>query len=241
MAPSLTYVQFHAVYVLPALAALAATVHHRRDSVDWRVCGGGLALVTVLAVAYTLPWDRLLIETGVWTYGAETVAGRLWGVPYEEVLFFVLQPALTTLWAVHVVGPVAGGVEHSRPDRLGGAVAGIAVGLVGLALLTGPSTTYLGAILAWAGPVLALQWTVGWRYLWRVRARVAVAVLVPSAYLWVVDRLAIDAGVWTISETYTTGVAVAGLPVEEMVFFVVTNCFVVQGVVLFRWVVHRWR
>ncbi|MFC7196775.1 hypothetical protein ACFQL4_22555 [Halosimplex aquaticum] len=40
MAPSLTYVQFHAVYVLPALAVLAATVHYRRDSVDWRVSGG---------------------------------------------------------------------------------------------------------------------------------------------------------------------------------------------------------
>ncbi|WP_436925590.1 lycopene cyclase domain-containing protein [Halosimplex amylolyticum] len=238
---SLTYVQFHAVYVLPALAALTATVHHRRDSVDWRVSGGGLALVTALAVAYTLPWDRLLIDAGVWTYGADAVAGRLWGVPYEEVLFFVLQPALTTLWTVHVVGPVVSGVEHSRRDRVGGAATGIAVGLVGVALLTAQSTTYLGAILTWAGPVLALQWAVGWRYLWRRRGRVAVAVFVPSAYLWVVDRLAIEAGVWAISETYTTGLAVAGLPIEEMVFFVVTNCFVVQGVVLFRWVVHRWR
>ncbi|WP_415379267.1 lycopene cyclase domain-containing protein [Halosimplex sp. TS25] len=238
---SLTYVQFHALYVLPALAALTATAHRRRDRADWRVVASGLAVVTVLAVAYTLPWDRLLIGMGVWTYGAETVAGRLWGVPYEEVLFFVLQPALTTLWTVHVVGPVVSGVEHSRRDRLAGAAAGLAVGLVGLALLASRPTTYLGAILAWAGPVLAIQWAVGWRYLWRVRGRVAVAVFVPSAYLWVVDRLAIRAGVWTISETYTTGLAVAGLPVEEMVFFVVTNCFVVQGVVLFRWVVHRWR
>ncbi|WP_123535554.1 lycopene cyclase domain-containing protein [Halosimplex salinum] len=241
MSSTLTYVQFHALYVLPVVAALTATVHHRRDDVDWRVSGVGLAVVTALAVLYTLPWDRLLIDVGVWRYGADTVAGRLWGVPYEEIAFFVLQPALTTLWTVHVVGPVLEGVTQTWRDRAAGAVAGLAVGLLGLALLTTRSTTYLGAILAWAGPVLGLQWAVGWRYLWRARARVAVAVLVPSAYLWVVDRLAIEAGVWIISETYTTGLAVAGLPVEEMTFFVVTNLFVVQGVVLFRWVVHRWR
>ena len=77
-----------------------------------------------------------------------------------------------------------------------------------------------------------------YRWLW---IAFAVAVLVPSAYLWVVDRHAIREGVWTISETYTTGLGVAGLPVEEMAFFVVTNLFVVQALVLFRWVVREWR
>ena len=241
MSSTLTYVQFHAIYVVPVLAALTATVHHRRNSVDWRVSGVGLAIVTALAVLYTLPWDGLLIEIGVWWYGADTVAGRLWGVPYEEIAFFVLQPVLTTLWAVHVVGPVVESVEHSRRDRVAGAAAGVAVSLVGIAFLTAESTLYLGAILAWSGPVLALQWGFGWRYLWRTRGEVAVAVLVPTVYHWLVDRLAIQAGVWVISKRYTTGLAVAGLPVEEMLFFLVTNCFVVQAVVLFRWVVHRWR
>lgn len=241
MSNSLTYVQFHAIYVVPVLAALTATVHHRRDRVDWRLSAVGLAVITALAVLYTLPWDRTLIQVGVWTYGEGTVAGRLWGVPYEEILFFVLQPALTTLWTVHVVGPVVEGVTHSRRDWLAGAAGGVAVSLAGLALLTTQSTVYLGAILAWAGPVLAVQWAVGWQYLWRVRRRVLAAVAVPTVYLWVTDRLAIQAGVWTISDTYTTGLGVAGLPVEEMTFFAVTNLFVVQGIVLLRWVVQRWQ
>lgn len=241
MSSTLTYAQFHAIYVLPVLAVLMATVHHRRDRVDWRVSGTALVIVTALAVVYTTPWDRLLIGMGVWSYGANTVAGRIWGVPYEEILFFVLQPILTTLWTIHVAGPVEAVRGHSWRDRATGIAAGLTVGLVGLAMLTVQSTVYLGALLAWAGPVLALQWAVGWRYLVRTRARVAVAVLVPSAYLWVVDRLAIEAGVWTIADTYTTGFAVAGLPIEEICFFLVTNLFVVQGVVLFRWVVYRWR
>jgi lycopene cyclase domain-containing protein len=241
MSSTLTYLAFHALYVLPVLAALAAAVVFRRDRVDWRVGGAGLAVVTVLAVVYTIPWDGYLITVGVWEYGPGRVAGRLWVVPYEEVLFFVLQPALTGLWTILVAGPVLDGVTQSWRDRAVGAAAGLAVSLAGAAMLTREPTFYLGAILAWAGPVLALQWGFGWRYLVRVPRRVAVAVLVPSAYLWVVDRHAIREGVWTISETYTTGLGVAGLPVEEMAFFVVTNLFVVQALVLFRWVVREWR
>jgi hypothetical protein len=55
----------------------------------------------------------------------------------------------------------------------------------------------------------------------------------------VIDRIAIGNGIWTISETYTTGLGLLGLPLEEMAFFVVTNCFVVQGLVLLPWVTRR--
>jgi hypothetical protein len=44
-----------------------------------------------------------------------------------------------------------------------------------------------------------------------------------------------------ISDRYTTGLGLPGLPVEEMTFFLTTNLFVVQGLVLLPWVVRRWR
>jgi lycopene cyclase domain-containing protein len=238
---ALTYLQFHAVFLAPPLAALAVAAYWRRERVDWLVTGVGVAVVTALAVVYTTPWDGSLIERGVWWYGDGRVAARVWSIPVEELLFFVLQPLLTALWTVQVVGPVVEGVRHTWRDRAVGAGAGLAVGLVGLVCLTSSATFYLGAILAWAGPVLALQWAVGWRYLLSTRRRVAIAVFVPSAYLWVADWVAIDAGVWTIADAYSTGLAVAGLPIEEMVFFLVTNAFVVQGLVLLYWVVHRLR
>jgi len=238
---ALTYLEFHAAFLTPPLAALAVAAYRRRERVDWRVTGVGVAVVTALAVVYTTPWDGYLIRTGVWWYGDGRVAARVWSIPVEELLFFVLQPLLTALWTVQVAGPIVEGVRHSWRDRGVGAGAGLAVGLAGLACLTRSPTFYLGAILAWAGPVFALQWAVGWRYLLATRRRVAAAVLVPSAYLWVADWVAIDAGVWTIADAHSTGLAVAGLPVEEMVFFVVTNAFVVQGLVLLYWLVHRWR
>ncbi|PSQ43907.1 lycopene cyclase [Halobacteriales archaeon SW_7_68_16] len=239
MPTPLTYLQFHALFVVPPLAVLAVAAWRRRLAVDRRVAGVGLAVITLLAVVYTTPWDSLLIERGVWWYGDGRVAGWVFGVPLGEFLFFVLQPALTALWTYHVCGRVVEGVNHSRADWLAGALAGVAVSLVGLALLARTSTLYLGAVLAWSGPVLALQWAVGWRYLLRTCRRVALAVGAPTLYLWAADRVAIADGIWVISETYTTGLAVGGLPVEEMTFFLVTNLFVVQGLVLLRWVVDR--
>jgi lycopene cyclase domain-containing protein len=121
-----------------------------------------------------------------------------------------------------------------------GVAGGLGVGTVGVALLARPETLYLGAILAWAAPVLALQWGFGWPQLWARRRTLAVAVAVPTTYLWLIDLLALRNGIWTLAPTYTTGWTLFGLPVEEATFFLVTNLFVVQGLLLYDWVLERW-
>jgi lycopene cyclase domain-containing protein len=130
-------------------------------------------------------------------------------------------------------------VPITNRDRAIGGLAGVLVGAVGAALLLESATFYMGAILAWAGPVLALQWGVGWPYLWRVRRRLAVGTAVPTAYFATADRIAIDAGIWVLSGRYTTGMTVAGLPIEEGAFFLITNLFVVQGLLLYAWILQR--
>ena len=193
-----------------------------------------------LALLYTTPWDNYLIAEGVWTYGDGRVAGRVWLAPLGEYLFILLQPVVAAFWLFHLQAPTVE-VGMSRRDRLAGIGAGVLVAAAGVALLASEATFYLGAILAWGGPVLALQWAVGWRYLVAVRRHVTLAVGVPTLYLWVADWVAIGQGVWTISDRYTTGLGLFGLPVEEMTFFLITNLFVIQGLVLLPWVVRRWR
>ncbi|MFC7172785.1 lycopene cyclase domain-containing protein [Haloplanus litoreus] len=123
--------------------------------------------------------------------------------------------------------------------RLAALALAAILGAGGWQLLARSETFYLGAILAWAAPVLALQWVVGAPQLWARRRLVTLGTLVPTTYLCVADRVAIEYGIWILSERYTTGLTVAGLPVEEATFFLVTNLFVVQGLVLYRWVVSR--
>ena len=241
---SLTYAQFHALFVVPPATGLWFAVRRRSTARDpWRPRPAAVALLSVIALAYTTPWDNYLIEQGVWWYGEGRVAATLWRAPVEEYLFIALQPVVAGLW-IHLL-PAPSVLPSALPavslrSRVAGAIAGLTVGAAGLGLLSTRSTYYLGAIVAWSGPVLALQWGVGWPVIWRLRRTVALGVLVPSAYLWVADAIAIDRGVWIIAERYTTGIAVGGLPVEEAVFFVVTNLFVVQGLVLYDWVIARW-
>lgn len=234
---TLTYLSFHAVFILPPLVLLALTARprdHRRG-----VMYGGIGLMTLLALFYTTPWDSYLIWKGVWWYGENDVLTTFGFMPLEEYLFVILQPAVTGLWLCHVRIPAANRMTISRRDRAIGVVAGVAVSLIGVVLFAGTPTHYIGAILAWAGPVLAIQWGFGWPYLRRHWRAVALGIGVPTLYLSIIDRVAIDHGIWQLSATYTTGITVLGLPIEEGLFFLVTNVFIVQGLVLLLWVIER--
>ncbi|WP_255151299.1 lycopene cyclase domain-containing protein [Halorarius halobius] len=242
-----TYLQFHVAFLLFALLALVPMVVVSRPRVAGRpvwegnAYWGGVAVVTVVALAYTIPWDNYLIARGVWSYGEGRVAARVALAPVEEYLFILVQPWLTALWLSHLALPDWDDRPlRVRPRVVAGLLAA-GVGVAGVALfLAGGPTLYLGAILAWAAPVLALQWGVGAPQLWAGRRTLAVGVGLPTLYLCVADRIALALGVWTLSPRYTTGIEVAGLPVEEGLFFLVTNLFVVQGLLLFRWVTDRW-
>ncbi len=54
--------------------------------------------LTFLAFFATLPWDAYLVSHGVWTYPPGTIIGpRLWGIPAEELFFFVIQTYIAAL------------------------------------------------------------------------------------------------------------------------------------------------
>ena len=238
-----TYTQFHALFVAPPLIALFAASVWRRKR-DTLVRPLAVAIITVVALVYTTPWDNYLISRQVWGYGEGRVLATIWHAPVEEYAFIILQPLLGALWLRWVGGLFdEPAVEWPMPRRdwVVGALAALPIGVAGVAMLTVDATFYMGAILAWGAPVLAVQWAVGWRYLlarWRL---VTVAVGVPAIYLSAVDRIAIEYGIWWLSDTYTTGLTVAGLPIEEGAFFLLTTVFVVQGLVLYPWVVDGWR
>ena len=92
--------------------------------------------------------------------------------------------------------------------------------------------TYLAYLLIWAGLVLALQWSTGGpelRARWRA---VASAVILSTTYLSLADRFALGSGIWEISPQQSLGVKLNGLPLEEALFFLLTNLMVAQSVAL---------
>lgn len=238
---TLSYLGFHLLFVLPPLAVLLAALpalppaRARRARV-------GVVVMAAAALLYTGPWDDYLVRTGVWWYGDGTVRLRIGAVPLGEYLFVVLQTGLAACW-LHVYGfdPGSEPGDWRRRPRLLGALGFLALAAAGAGLVVAvPRGYYLGAILAWACPVLALQWGVGGGYLVRTWPRWGVAVAVPTLYLWFADRVAIALGIWTISPAHSTGLSLLGLPVEEAAFFLVTNLLVVFGMTLFEWVIEGW-
>ena len=231
----MTYLGFHFLFILPPIVLLV--LRQRPLSAEPRRWLHLLA-VLLIALVYTTPWDNYLVWRGVWDYGADRVIGTIGYVPVEEYLFFILQPILTGLWLYLVIERTgADGVAAAVNGRarLTGAALYFAIALIGALLLTTRRGTYMGLILAWAAPVLALQWAYAGHEISRRLRTFALAVAVPTLYLWIADGVAIHLGIWRISSEYTFGFAAGPLPIEEATFFLVTNLLVVQGIMLFRY------
>ena len=192
-----------------------------------------LAALALLALAWTAPWDEHLVRSGVWSYAPDRVVARLGSVPVEEYAFVVLEVLLVGAWALRT-GRLGGSARADDPSACRrGALLWVAVALAGVLLaVAGGPVRYLGLLLLWAGPPLALQHAVAGDVLRaRRRARLLVA-LPPALWLCAADRLALADGIWAIAPGSSTGLAVLGLPVEEALFFALTSLLVADGLLL---------
>lgn len=212
---------------------------NKAGDLSWRHPYRVVLAHVILAVVYTTPWDNYLVATGVWWYNPDLVVGvRLGWVPVEEYIFFIAQTLLTGFWALTLMR--LKWFEGTTPIRSNPILRLWAFLLVGLAwlasttaLLAGwKSGMYLTLILSWALAPVMVQLLFGADILlanWRL---VSLTVLPITVYLWLVDMIAIRSGTWTIDPAQTIGVYFGALPLEEMVFFLMTNLLIGFGVIL---------
>jgi lycopene cyclase domain-containing protein len=227
----MTYAQVLLVFIVPPIVILALMLGRTTKKRMWLLLG----ILVFVAVAYTTPWDNYLVASGVWWYDLELVTGITIGwVPIEEYAFFIVQTVMTGLFYLYL----RRGYEEMSFAQSGSIVRMIAfIGTAltwlgsGMLLISGwVPGTYLGLILIWALIPIALQVAFGGDLLLKDWRLVSAAILFPTVYLGFVDWLAIGFGTWTISEIKTTGLMIAGrLPIEEFIFFLVTNILVVFG------------
>ena len=237
-----TYWKFHLFLMLPAIAVLLYLTGRTKVSVFLGVTSGFTVMV-IAALIYTAPWDNYLISRHVWAYAPDhvTLWLRIGYVPLEEYCFFILQPILTGLYLLYfanldratVTTWLQPAARIWQPRLLGGGLALLATVTGILSFFLSSHGTYFGLILLWAGPVIAFHWFYGGDYLWKIRKIFISSLTLATFYLCVIDRVAIDWKIWTISPIYSTGWNILGLPLEEAAFFVVTNLLVIQGLLLF--------
>ena len=247
----MTYLGFHFVFILPIIGVLLWLVRKSGPipyPAPWlaTVCLCGIAFV------YTTPWDNYLVSREIWTYDEGRVLEdlRLGAVPIEEYLFFLLQPILTGLFLFLFAQRTPEVIRMAKKDRSRRSalrwIAGVAfllLALISLATFLSPwkSGTYLSLILVWSAPILSFQSFFGFDRILRFWKQWVPAFVGSTSYLWLVDGLAIDWDIWRITESTSTGLMIFALPIEEGVFFAVTNLMVLFGIVLFQDVLIRWK
>ncbi|HWG95355.1 MAG TPA: lycopene cyclase domain-containing protein [Mycobacteriales bacterium] len=219
------YWAFDVVALVLPLLALTAGARPGRTA-------GAAAVLAVVALVWTVPWDGHLVREGVWTHGEGRVLAVVADVPVEEWAFVVLQVALVAAWGART-GLLPGRLHPPHGRRSRGAAGWLGATAAGLALAAaGGPLTYLGLLLAWVGPPLALQQALCGDLLRPRRAARALLALPVALWLCAADRLALADGIWRISPDLSTGVLLAGLPLEEALFFLLSSLLVADGLLL---------
>lgn len=205
-----------------------------------------IAVHVFLAVAYTTPWDNYLVATGVWYYNPDLVTGIVIGyVPIEEYTFFVVETILAGLWWWFLARRISltptpspsgrGGFTPNKRLIYVSASVLVIVWIIStyLFFFVDVKWTYLSIILFWALPAILPQLLFGADILWHYRRLVFWAIMVPGTYLSLMDIVALTDTTWSISKEQTTGILFFGiLPLEEVVFFFITNVLITFGMTL---------
>lgn len=247
--------------VIPILVFLGITIWDNRQNKQAKGFRNGRAIwmaigvYILLAVIYTTPWDNYLVATGVWYYNPNLVTRLVIGyVPIEEYTFFVLETVLAGLWwwfltrrlslsfdyALRPLLPYGHDVS-AREFKANRKLVYLSTCVLAILWVTftylfffgAAKWTYLSIILFWALLAILPQLLFGADILWHYRKLVFWAIAVPSTYLSLVDILALKDTTWSISQAQTTGILFFGiLPLEEVVFFFITNTMLTFGMTL---------
>ena len=199
----------------------------------------GILMHIILAVTYTTPWDNYLVATGVWFYNPDLVTGIVFGyVPIEEYTFFVLETLLSGLWFWFLIRRISLPRKDFTPNKK---IVYLSTGLLFFFWIIftyiffsgNKPLTYLSITLFWALPPILLQFLYGADILWHHRKLVFWSIFVPGTYLSLMDIVALTDTTWSIAKDQTTGILFFGiLPLEEVVFFFITNVLITFGMTL---------
>eukprot|EP01117_Protostelium_nocturnum_P004879 TRINITY_DN1768_c0_g1_i1.p1 TRINITY_DN1768_c0_g1~~TRINITY_DN1768_c0_g1_i1.p1 ORF type:complete len:867 (-),score=264.78 TRINITY_DN1768_c0_g1_i1:424-2820(-) len=243
-----TYMDFHRIFNFPLLGFLIlyAILFRRVDAV--RFCGL-LVFCTVAFVAAT-PWDIHLVAKGVWGYEPDQVLGTVYGVPYEEYLFFIIQTMVSSLVYFNLFDPQYNWGKYSsyhrypfspslrKPIRIIGGLFWLGIGISSLLFLDTGKQYYHRLILSYYAPFISTHWFSSGDLILRdylTRGKLAISIGITTLYYWFADSIAIKLGSWRFSEEHSTGRTILGnLPHEEALFFFLTNVLIIQSVWLFE-------
>ncbi len=95
-------------------------------------------------------------------------------------------------------------------------------------------------LVGWVGPVILFQWVIGWRVFSRNFRVIFIPPLIATVFFGMCDSFAIRARIWTFDPRQILGWRIGGLPLEEVLFFLLTSLLVTQSLLLLLPSRYRW-
>lgn len=230
----LTYLQVHLYFTLPPTIILYFFTRPLITSFD-RI---KILTLCILAVTYTTPWDNYIIYHKAWWYRNDAVIGTIGFVPIEEYIFFIIQTIFTSLWTISCSRWTLNSLYLRNSKSLTfQLIKYVGITLMIVAILIGwfnaiPATKsfYSCSIIWWSLLIVAVLWCIYSTYIVQRYQQILFSVVCPSVYLCYVDLIALRANVWHINERTSLEIfVVPELPIEEVIFFFITNFMVVMG------------
>jgi lycopene cyclase domain-containing protein len=198
-----------------------------------------LLCLTIIAVLWTTPIDNWWVANGIWYYNPQLVCGVVIGwVPIEEYTFFVLQTlmvGLFVLWGNSYYKYSEIVKSPQKNIRVISVISAFVIWIISILIfLSGfVKGTYFSLIIIWSFPPVILQLAFGADILWQRKKMLILSILIPTLYLSLADAFAINIGIWTVELNTSLGILIGNiLPVEEMLFFLMTNILIVFAIML---------
>lgn len=234
----LSYRHFHLLWTLPVCGVLLVIARPFLTKLD----RAKLILLPIIAFVWTTPWDNLIVRNRAWSYHRHCIWFTIGYVPIEEYFYFIIQSLISTLWCTLItrwtlpnlyLTPSTPARRPLAPFAVATCVVCFVLGLQ--ASVPATHTYYFGMISWWSSMPLALLL---WGSIDFVRNMgvgagfipFAISVLGPTLYLWSSDIYALRRGTWHINQATSLNMfPIPDLPIEEMLFFLVTNVILVSA------------
>ena len=225
----MTYFQFLFLFLVPILLFLiVANIINSRIGLRQLI---GIFILVIISILYTTPWDAFLIKEKIWYYDDSKVLMQIFNIPIEEYLFMLMQTLCGCLVCCLIDDSSNKTVLYFQLRYV---YIFILLFLFGLFLIYFESFKYLGLIIAWGSFPLGIQWALGSHIILKNYKKYLMPFALITFYLWIADSMAIRDGIWTLSENTICGIKLYNLPIEEMIFFLITNLLVFQGILLWK-------
>ncbi|CAO3639866.1 unnamed protein product [Cunninghamella blakesleeana] len=212
------------------LLNLLKPFHSSQDQVKY-------VFLSIVAFTTASLWDNYIVYHRAWWYCPKCVIAVIGYVPLEEYMFFIIMTMITVLFTNLVMRWELPTFYLQSTSSHFQSMCTRYLPIIGFLVIAKkawnvaiPGTPYFygGSILWYVCPVLALLWFGAGEYICRRWKQVIISITLPTLYLCWVDKMAIRAGTWHISEKTSTQIMVVPhLPIEEFLFFLLINVVLV--------------